>query len=193
VYWGYFVFFEMRTGGQSPGKKSQKIRVVKDGGGAITFTDVAIRNLLRVVDGWPLYPVAGIVMFATRKAQRLGDLAAGTVVVSEATSGYAARADKRANTQWEREASAEALRATGLTPEEYRVLASYWARRNELEFSARQRILTTVILPVLRRRGVSPPNETAATLEYYVGTLMRKAKFAEQQAGGPAGPKEGAS
>jgi uncharacterized RDD family membrane protein YckC len=59
IYWGYFVFFEVGANGQSPGKRSQHIRVVKKGGGAIAFTDVAIRNLLRVVDAMPFgYAVA---------------------------------------------------------------------------------------------------------------------------------------
>lgn len=187
VYWGYFVFFEMRTNGQSPGKKSQKIRVVKDGGGAITFTDVAIRNLLRAIDGIAGYAVAGICMFVTRKAQRLGDLAAGTVVVSEATSNYFAYSDTKGNVQWHREGSAEALRATGLSPEEYRVLSNYWMRRNQLEFVARQRLLLTLVLPILKRSGQTPGDETVETLEWHLEMLMRKAYVAEHSPNPTAG------
>lgn len=179
IYWGYFVFFEMRTNGQSPGKKSQKIRVVKDGGGPITFTDVAIRNLLRVVDGIGGYAVAGFVMFFTRKAQRLGDLAAGTVVVSEASTDYTARSDKRAKLQWEQEATAEALRATGLTPEEYRVLTSYWSRRSQLTVDARQRILVNVIGPILQRTGQAPALQSVMELEQYAYHLILKAAAAQ--------------
>jgi uncharacterized RDD family membrane protein YckC len=77
VYWGYYVFFEACFNGQSPGKRALRIRVVKQGGGPITFVDVAIRNLLRVVDCIGLYAVGGLAMFFSQKTQRLGDFAAG--------------------------------------------------------------------------------------------------------------------
>jgi uncharacterized RDD family membrane protein YckC len=95
IYWGYFVLFEMLTNGQSPGKKYMKIRVVMLEGGGISLNSIAIRNLLRVVDAIGLYAVAGITMFVTHKVQRLGDLAAGTVVISEEIPDYSARYDKK--------------------------------------------------------------------------------------------------
>jgi len=182
VYWGYFVFFEMLTNGQSPGKKVEKIRVVKAGGGAIAFTDIAIRNLLRVVDGLVFYAVAGICMFFTKKAQRLGDLAAGTVVISEAISDYAARSGRRSKAQWQWEATAEVLRATNLSPEEYRALSNYWMRRNELTLPAREQLLRTLVLPILRRISPDAADESLASLEYHLEVLMRKALAAEQSA-----------
>jgi len=173
LYWGYFVFFEMVTNGQSPGKKRLNIRVVKQGGGAITFTDIAIRSLLRAVDGLLLYVVAGLSMFVTKRCQRLGDLAAGTVVVSEQTADYSARADKPTRTEWEHTPTPDQLRATGLEPEEYRVLANYWARRHELTVEARCRLLPRLLRPILDREGVSLPDEAIETLEGFVGALMR--------------------
>ena len=155
VYWGYFVLFELRTNGQSPGKKVMKIRVVKREGGAITFTDVAIRNLLRSVDALPAaYVVAGVSMFVSRRCQRLGDLAAGTVVVLEAPPNYAATARST------REVLAPAggplplagpAEVSELTPQEHRLLSNYWSRRNDLTLEARQRILPKLLLPVLER------------------------------------------
>ena len=95
IYWGYFLAFEMWTNGQTPGKKYMRIRVVRVEGGAITFSAVAIRNLLRALDAIGGYAVGGVTMFLTRKSQRLGDLAAGTVVISEELPNYAAKADSR--------------------------------------------------------------------------------------------------
>ena len=181
IYWGYFVFFELRSNGRSPGKKAAKIRVVKAGGGPITFTDVAIRNLLRVVDGLVLYAVGGVCMFVTGKSQRLGDLAAGTVVISEAAPDYSARSDRRAATQWDQEVSAEALRATRLTPEEYRVLHNYWARRYQLTTQARERLLPKLLRPILNRFGEALPDESIETLERYVDQLMTNAAAADQR------------
>ncbi|MHC4520990.1 MAG: RDD family protein, partial [Planctomycetota bacterium] len=175
IYWGYFAFFEMVMNGQSPGKRSQKIRVVKEGGGAITFTDVAIRNLLRVVDAQGGYAAAGICMFLTQKAQRLGDLAAGTVVVLEEAPSYLASSDKKDRTEWNREVTGEALRATGLTPEEYRVLQNFWLRRNQLTLEARERLLDKLIVPILEKHNMRPPDKSVAAVELYLDKMMRQA------------------
>ncbi len=190
VYWGYFVFFEMGTNGQSPGKKWQNIRVVKDGGGAITFTDVAVRNLLRAVDGIAFYGVAGVCMFVSRKAQRLGDLAAGTVLVSEKASDYSAGSGGRSPAQWEQEATAGALRTTGLSPEEYRILMNYWVRRSELTLEARHRLLQTVVRPILTRGEQHPPNESGEELERQLAKLIYEANLAGR-GGVPPLPTEG--
>ncbi len=85
VRWGYFLFFEIRLRGQTPGKRALGIRVVREGGLPLGVRHSLIRNLLRVVDSFPppLCIVGGASVLATRKGQRLGDLAAGTVVIRE--------------------------------------------------------------------------------------------------------------
>jgi len=181
IYWGYFVFFEMIMNGQTPGKRRMKIRVVKEGGGPITFSDVAIRNLLRPVDGFAIYGVAGVVMFITGKMQRLGDMAAGTVVVSEQSHDYSARSDKRVATKWESEVTAEALRATGLRPEEYSALRNYWVRRHQFTEEARRRVLPQLLRPILQRTGHQPANLPMKVLEDYVREIMRLATDAERE------------
>jgi uncharacterized RDD family membrane protein YckC len=83
VQWGYFVAFELAWEGQTPGKKALGLRVVDESGGRAAFTKLAIRNLLRVVDFLPLlYGVGVLVMLASGRGQRVGDLAAGTLVVT---------------------------------------------------------------------------------------------------------------
>jgi uncharacterized RDD family membrane protein YckC len=179
VYWGYFVAFEMLTNGRSPGKMHMRIRVVKEGGGPIRFTDIAIRNLLRAVDSLGFYAVAGVCMFATRKAQRLGDLAAGTVVLSEQVRDYSAKADRPVRTQWETEASAAGLRATGLRPQEYRILRNYWSRRDQLTLEARMRVLPGLLEPILAEAGFQAEDTSLEGLEGYVYALLQKAEGAE--------------
>lgn len=84
VLLGYHIFFETLWNGQSPGKRWTKLRVRKDGGYGIGFTESAIRNLLRLVDFLPyLYGVGAVVMLFSKRGKRLGDYAAGTVVVKE--------------------------------------------------------------------------------------------------------------
>jgi uncharacterized RDD family membrane protein YckC len=84
VIWGYFTLFEAFWNGQTPGKHAMKLRVIKDSGRQVTFFEALSRNLLRFVDYMPaLYLVGVITMLCTKRNQRLGDLAAGTIVVHE--------------------------------------------------------------------------------------------------------------
>jgi len=81
---GYGIVLEWRWRGQTLGKRVLGLRVIDAQGLRLQFPQIAIRNLLRVVDGLPmLYLVGGIAAFVSRKGQRLGDLAANTVVAIE--------------------------------------------------------------------------------------------------------------
>lgn len=81
--WWYPVFFEASRWGATPGKRVMKLRVVQPSGAPITFGQAIIRNFLRFVDGQPgvFYGFGLASCLATKRFQRLGDLAAGTVVV----------------------------------------------------------------------------------------------------------------
>jgi uncharacterized RDD family membrane protein YckC len=84
VIWGYYIFFELRWNGQSPGKRWTHIRVIRRNGTPITLIESIVRNLVRIVDFLPVAYGAGIVtMFIHPQSCRLGDLAAGTLVVRE--------------------------------------------------------------------------------------------------------------
>ncbi len=84
LFWGYYIFFELRWNGQSPGKRWLHLRVVRTDGMPITLSESLIRNLVRPVDFLPAYYGLGlIVMFVNGQARRLGDLAAGTLVVRD--------------------------------------------------------------------------------------------------------------
>ncbi len=79
---GYGFVSEWFMRGQTIGKKVMKLRVMDERGLTLTLGQVAVRNVMRTVDALPLlYAVGGISMVLTRHSQRLGDLAAGTVVV----------------------------------------------------------------------------------------------------------------
>jgi len=82
--WGYFALFEAAWSGRTPGKRAMRIRVVRENGHGLTLGDAFLRNLLRAADWLPgLYAVGLLVMGGDRRFRRLGDLAAGTMVVSE--------------------------------------------------------------------------------------------------------------
>jgi len=78
----YFIFFEMTMGGRSPGKAILKLQVLGDSGRPPRLRQSIARNLLRAVDTLPASYVVGLIAIAiSPKAKRLGDLAAGTIVV----------------------------------------------------------------------------------------------------------------
>lgn len=81
---GYFALFEAYWRGQTPGKRAMKLRVIKDSGRQITLFESLARNLIRVVDYLPgMYLIGVITMLCNKRNKRLGDLAAGTIVVHE--------------------------------------------------------------------------------------------------------------
>jgi uncharacterized RDD family membrane protein YckC len=79
---GYGMLTEWYWRGQTLGKRLLKLRVVDEQGLRLQFSQIAVRNLLRVVDSLPsFYLVGGIASLLSRRGQRLGDYAANTVVV----------------------------------------------------------------------------------------------------------------
>ena len=79
----YDLFFESVFQGQSPGKMFMKIKVIAEDGGQVTFSKYLIRWILRLIDiavSFGLFAVVAIV--ASKKGQRIGDMAAGTSLIS---------------------------------------------------------------------------------------------------------------
>jgi len=84
LVWGYFLVLEAAWSGQTLGKRVFGLRAVGDQGEPLRFAQAAIRNLVRFVDFLPLYYGIGVVvLFVNGRGKRLGDLAAGTLVVRE--------------------------------------------------------------------------------------------------------------
>jgi uncharacterized RDD family membrane protein YckC len=81
---GYYVILETVMNGQTIGKKLVNIRVRKEGGYAPSFWDILLRNIVRMADFLPsFYGLGLLVMFINKRSKRLGDYAAGTIVVKE--------------------------------------------------------------------------------------------------------------
>ncbi len=81
---GYGIVLEWRWRGQTVGKRLFKLRVIDSQGLRLQLSQIVIRNLLRLIDSLPLlYLVGGTASLFSRKYQRLGDLAANTVVARE--------------------------------------------------------------------------------------------------------------
>jgi len=79
---GYGIFFEWNWRGQTVGKRLLRLRVVDVEGMRLQFNQIVVRNLLRFVDALPaFYFVGGLTCWLNSRCQRLGDIAANTVVI----------------------------------------------------------------------------------------------------------------
>src|SRR5436190_675148 len=92
VLWlGYGIYFELRWNGQTPGKRVVGIRAVQQNGAPLDARAACVRNLLAIADFLPALQLLGAIMILlTTNRQRLGDLAAGTVVIRERAAGAGA-------------------------------------------------------------------------------------------------------
>ncbi len=87
IEWLYPVLFEVYWRGQTPGKKVLGISVINDDFSPVTLGTSLVRNLLRTIDFLPLFYLTGLVcMMSNQRFQRLGDMAAGTLVISVSES-----------------------------------------------------------------------------------------------------------
>ena len=158
VLFGYFTFVEMIWNGQTPGKRALGLRVVKDLGQGITFSDSLVRNLVRIADILPgFYGVgAAAVLFSSRN-KRLGDHAAGTLVVAvekTRTPVPFVASWERHNTLKEDALLAARIRQE-ITPEETELVRDVWNRRLRLP-PDRRGALTAQVASHLRTRLALP-------------------------------------
>jgi uncharacterized membrane protein SpoIIM required for sporulation len=136
IIWGYYVFFEALSDGQTPGKKAMKMRVVMDGGYSIPFSASAVRNIVRLIDIQPaFFGAVGIVSIAaSRTGKRIGDMVAGTMVVKERPLPLHTSAHRPTSHD-------EAAMATSvLSDSEYDVLSRFMKRRNDITADDRNRL-----------------------------------------------------
>jgi uncharacterized RDD family membrane protein YckC len=163
---GYFILFEYLWSGSTPGKRSQEIRVIRKDGRPISFVAAVIRNILRAVDILgEIYPLGLVVMFIDSRNRRLGDLAAGTLVVREAELK-----ESVVCTPPEESGLADTeIRKVALemTAEDYDLVTKFLGRRESMDADYRQD-LARQILERVSRRSVSigePTSDPEAFLE----------------------------
>jgi uncharacterized RDD family membrane protein YckC len=149
IVWLYFPLFEWLWNGRTPGKRSQRLRVVRTDGQPVGFAAVMVRNLVRIVDVFLLPFLAVISMVVTARAQRLGDLAAGTMVVRERQIPAAQPVEVGEG----HGLPISMLDTSGLTEREYGLIRSFLARRWDLEARARQQLAAQLVASVRGRVG----------------------------------------
>ena len=159
VFIAYDISFETLASGRTPGKRITGLRVVTTEGAPVHFLTSAIRNLLRLVDILPgTYTVGIVTIVLTRRNQRLGDLAAGTLVVRERTPATAS--PWMAATTPGAEGELDGWDATALTGEEIATVRRFLERRPTLVPEARRR-LAAELAGRLRPKVAAPVDNLA--------------------------------
>ncbi|WP_010530891.1 RDD family protein [Lentibacillus jeotgali] len=164
VYWGYFFVCEYFFGGKTLGKRLLGIRVIQDNGHSITLLSSLIRNLLRIIDMLPTAYFIGIIMvFFHSRHKRLGDMAAGTIVVHE----------RRVKSKGKYDPIEKEIESRGLTKEslpidtwalwslgmkEWNLLKRYSERLLQLEDADRTDLTKRLAAALFPKIGVVPDN-----------------------------------
>ena len=168
--WGYFTLFEAFWNGRTPGKRVARIRVIQRSGRAIGLFESMARNFIRYVDQIPFfYAVGAIAIFVTRDHQRLGDLAAGTLVVRDRIEEVPVSIEST------RTFTANIFAPAVPTPEPHtgfslpdhgiaklsaadlQVLESFFARRLDMPLATREALAQRIASAIQAKSGLEPP------------------------------------
>jgi uncharacterized RDD family membrane protein YckC len=155
----YDVFFEVFNSGRTPGKRLNGLRVVRVEGHPVTFLTSMIRNIIRPIDFLPsAYLLGAVVILATSKNQRLGDIVAGTIIVrdrleadrpAERPRAPFGAAPREAITSWD---------TTQVTADELAAVRQFLERRGAIE-SGRRRELAATFAERLKPKVAGAPAE----------------------------------
>jgi uncharacterized RDD family membrane protein YckC len=170
VQFGYYATFESVWNGQTPGKRWTHLRVIQDSGRPITPFDAILRNMLRIVDYLPgLYAIGIITILISRENKRVGDYAAGTVVVHE-------KPLQGVGSIWSVTAalapSAAAIPAVILSADELRLIETFFERRASLDPEVRRSMARQIAQRLGERLRVSP--ETRPDAEKFLEALAEQ-------------------
>jgi uncharacterized RDD family membrane protein YckC len=184
--WGYFTLFEAFWNGRTPGKRVARIRVIQRTGRAIGLFESMARNLVRYVDQFPFFYAVGVIaVFATRQHQRLGDLAAGTLVVR----------DREADTPLWGESGSRTFTAAAFVPSapipephtalslpiadvaklsaaDLEVLEGFFSRRLDMSLATRQALATRIAAALQAKSGLEPPQ--GVSIETFLEATARQ-------------------
>lgn len=187
VLLGYPIAWETLWRGRTPGKAALGLRVVTREGAPVQFRHAAVRGFLTLVD---LFVTTGAVavlfVLFTRDNQRLGDLAAGTVVLRERT-GSRAPAPVSFAPPPGLESYAARLDTTGLSNDDYGAVRSFLLRAEGLPPEVRRSLAEQVATNVVDRLGGRPPASLPAELYLVCVAAAHQRRTAGAVPGRPAG------
>ena len=147
---GYFMIFEIVWAGQTPGKRLLGVRVIRESGYPLRPVDAVIRDLVRIADWLPaLYGIGVLVMLFNPRSRRLGDFAAGTIVVREGLRHPLPSVDVRA--------SAKSPVLT-MAPADATLVRDFLVRREGMDPAARADLALRIARALSQRYHLPPPD-----------------------------------
>jgi uncharacterized RDD family membrane protein YckC len=173
LVFGYFTMYETFWSGQTPGKRALRIRVIKVNGYPIDFVDALVRNVVRLADFLPsFYGVGLVVMFVSTQSRRLGDYAAGTIVVKERRGERTSQTflrpvpnrDEAAPERGEPDPAELEWDLRALGARDMAILREYLTRSPELPADVRRRIGSEMAAKVAGEIGAKVPADSDAFL-----------------------------
>jgi uncharacterized RDD family membrane protein YckC len=176
--WGYKIFFEIVNKGQTPGKRAMGLRVMSVDGGPMRPGQAVVRNLVRAFEGilpFGYFPALLSICFS-RRFQRLGDLAAGTIVVWETPEFSMREMQLNQNSK----ALVEMLPARlELGGRMMKLLSNYLSRRMRLS-SARLEEIASPVASILRQKYNLPADTPADSVMVAVGERLRQTPLRQE-------------
>lgn len=166
----YYILFEGLWSGRTPGKWLTRLRVISIDGRPLSFFASVVRNLVRIVDLLPSgYLIGMVFMLVTKREQRLGDLAAGTIVIlnRKTVSPLTRRSRKRASKLMQATRtiplSEHSQRLAQLCPDRLQeVILTFTERAIQLRPARADELARTILAALLE----STPHLTAETVAY---------------------------
>jgi uncharacterized RDD family membrane protein YckC len=135
MFAGYFIWFEVRWQGQTPGKRMAKIRVIQDDGRPVRLAQAVLRSLLRPIDDFLF--IGTFLIFFGKREKRIGDWVAGTLVVQEERPQSQAQI---AVSEAAQQLATDLPQLTDLTlllPDDFAVIREYLQRRPFMDTQAK--------------------------------------------------------
>ncbi|MCX7992397.1 MAG: RDD family protein, partial [Fimbriimonadales bacterium] len=165
---------------QTPAKRAFGLRVMMLEGTPVTPTAVLIRELVRLVDAFPLcligYNVAGVLAFFSPYGQRLGDMLAGTFVIKERRTPPPTLETLTEVSSQPHPLEFHLPPLLPISPSEYRTLRAFLDRREQLNPDARERLAWELYQRLREPLGMpeQPPAATEGILEAIAARYARE-------------------
>ncbi len=182
--WGYYVFFEMLWNGQSPGKRWVGLRVIRIDGTPITLSESLIRNLARLVDFLPAaYGIGVITMFIDKQSRRLGDLAAGTLVVQDrapiSIQSLSVKRTVNLGMQGLTKISLDGFPVERLTDNDLSLIEDFLMRRDQL--THRESLAVQILNTLYQRLGLPLPTISRLEAEDTLAAILLAAQNRDKE------------
>lgn len=164
---GYPLVFETATRGRSLGKMAMGLRVVSEDGGPERFRQAFFRALAGVIEIWTLAGGPAVICsLVSAKGKRLGDIFAGTIVISERTPRMSPPPPMPPQLAW----WASSLQLSGLRPEQAELARQFLSRAEQLNPTVRDQMAYRITSDVVAQ--ISPPPPPGAPPQLVLAAVL---------------------